>query len=232
LSDIDLRAYFDSWIEDEARCHSIKQQIKDKIQAWHQIGVEIDGYWPRRIPDIESRLNAIRSGENFDPDPCLWTIWGYYLPTDIANNTIIEDPFQILSNWKDQLQTYPQNLKNAVIKKHLASALYWRNDYHYINKVQRADTVFCSGLANLLVHDLIQIIFALNHTYYSGDGWNLAYIKTFTKVPVDFTREVEKALLVHDPHEFGEQRAALCRLIDQVEQLVKDCSLDSHDQRI
>ena len=117
LSDIDLRAYYDSWIEDEVRCNSVKQEIKDKIQAWHKIGVRIDGYWPRRIPVIESRINSILSGENADPDPCQWTIWGYYLPTDIANNTIIEDPFQILANWKVQLQTYPLKLKDAVIKK-------------------------------------------------------------------------------------------------------------------
>ena len=220
FSDIDLRAYYDAWIADESLLGELKQKINDKIAGWAGKGVLIDGYWPRRIEAIDTRLRSILSGANIDPDPCIWTIGGYYLPTDIMNNTIIEDPYRILANWQGQLRAYPDAYKQAVIKKYLASAEYWQNDYHYQSKVQRKDIVFCSGIANLLVHDLIQIIFALNNAYYSGDGWNLNYVRSFAAVPAGFASEIEKVLLIGDANDFAWQRDTLCRLIDQVKQLV------------
>ena len=221
LSDIDLRAYYEAWIDDTEKRRHLEQEINGKLRKWSEQGVEIDGYWPRRIADIDARLNAVLSGENTGPDPCIWTIWGYYLPTDIANNTIIEDPRSILAGWKEQLRTYPEPLKKAVIKKHLDSALYWRSDYHYENKVRRQDVLFCMGLASLLVHDLVQVLFALNRAYYSGDGWNLAYLANFTLAPPGFADACADILLVKDPSGLRHQRDRLCRLIDQVEDLVR-----------
>jgi len=107
-----------------------------------------------------------------------------------------------------------------VIKKHLDSALYWRRDYHYENKVKRQDVLFCIGLASLLVHDLVQILFALNHAYYSGDGWNLAYLANFKLTPPGFADACTDILLVKDPSVLQHQREQLCQLIDQVEALV------------
>jgi len=231
FSDIDLRAYYDAWIDDESLLSELKQEIDGKIAGWAMKGVLIDGYWPRQIETIDTRLKSILSGANIDPDPCIWTIGGYYLPTDIINNTIIEDPYRILANWQDQLRAYPCEYKKAVIKKYLASAEYWQNDYHYQSKVLRKDIVFCSGIAYLLVHDLIQIVFALNNAYYSGDGWNLNYIRSFTTAPQGFASEIEKVLLIGDANDYARQRETLCRLIDQVKQLVhkQSSQQDQHE---
>jgi len=221
MSDIDLRAYYENWIPDTDRLTTLRQTIDLHIKDWRRQGIEIDGYWPRRISEIDDRLQSILDGSSPDPDPCIWTIWGYHLPTDLANNTIIEDPFAIISTWQRQLQTYPDKLRNHMIKKHLDSALYWRHDYHYQNKVARQDTLFCAGLASLLAHNLVQVIFALNRVYYSGDGWNLNYIARFHLVPPGFCSELESVLLVGDPEQYPKQRERLCRLIDSVEHLVK-----------
>ncbi len=224
MSDIDLRAYYDQWISDAGQLAELKHEINRRIAAWKQQGVEIDGYWPRQIAAIDARLQAILDGTDPEPDPCVWTIWGYHLPTDLANNTIIEDPFAVIAGWQKQLQTYPDGLRANIIKKHLNRALYWRHDYHYKSKVIRQDTVFCAGLASLLVHDLIQVVFALNRAYYSGDGWNLTYMANFPILPPGLCAELETVLLVGDPAGFQAQHERLCQLIDTVEQLVKENS--------
>lgn len=220
LSDIDLRTYYDAWIDDDSLRKLVQLEIDEKIFNWAKCGVKIDGYWPRPIFEIDSKLEAIIRGTNTDPDPCRWTIWGYYLPTDIVNNMIIEDPFFILKKWKKQLLIYPDVMKNQIIKKNLNNILYWRNDYHYESKVNRKDILFCTGLASLLIHNMVQIIFSLNNIYYSGDGWNLKFIETFTIVPTGFIDEIPKILLMNDIAGFKKQRTKLCHLIDQIEQLV------------
>jgi hypothetical protein len=150
----------------------------------------------------------------------VWTIWGYYLLPDIRGQAIVEDPFNVIGGWQQRLQVYPPRLKKAILDRHLASVRYWRNDYHYRNKLERGDVVFAAGLTSRLVHDLIQILFALNDTYYIGDGRNLETVEGFALAPAEFTRKV-RAILYPPPADdiLGAQHAALVSLIDEVTQL-------------
>jgi hypothetical protein len=126
-SDLDVRLFFDDLAQPWDKLADIRKMLDGIISAWGARGLFIDGYWPRRIADIESELALWISGE-VTPTDFVWTLWGYQMPTDLTNQWIIEDPFGVISGWQELLATYPPALKQAILDRHLASARYWRDD--------------------------------------------------------------------------------------------------------
>jgi hypothetical protein len=152
----------------------------------------------------------------------VWTVWGYQLLPDLYHQQPLEDPHGIVAGWQARLAVYPAALQKALVDKHLGSLRYWRNDYHYANKTQRQDVVFLAGLSVKLVHDIIQVLFALNETYYVGDGYNLDYLACLPVQPPDLANRL-RAILYPLPSAalFAEQRNGLLTLIDEVDALAK-----------
>lgn len=217
-SDIDFRLFCDRLLSNSDDW-LMMDELGPAIQRWSDQGITIDGCWIRKIEDVSAKLDQWCQGILI-PDDLVWTIWGYYLPTDINNQYVLDDPFGVLAGWKEQLRQYPAPLKRSLLKKHFDSVRYWRDDYHYRHKVNRADVVFLAGLSSRLVHDLIQILFALNETYYIGDGNNLAYVSQFAHAPENFAAKVEAILY---PGEAGleQQRERLADLINETEALAR-----------
>ena len=177
LSDIDLRTYYNTWNSNADELSYANKTLDEIIAKWDKKGVKIDGFWPRSISEISNGLDKILSGKEIVPPHCVWTIWGYHLATDIQNNSIIEDPYNVISEWQRKLSLFPEVMRRAIIQRYHSSLDYWIKDYHYENKVVRGDVLFCLGLANRLINHMIQILVALNRVYYCGDGWNLEYMK-------------------------------------------------------
>ncbi|MGC9349295.1 MAG: nucleotidyltransferase domain-containing protein [Anaerolineae bacterium] len=214
-SDLDFRLF----CERRSATPEARAELQAAIDRWRERDVTIDGCWVRTIDEIDRELVRWMDG-TAQPTPMVWTIWGYYLPTDIYNQAVIEDPFGVVARWKTQLQTYPPKLKETLLEKHLGSMRYWREDYHYRHKVARRDPIFLSGLASRLVHDMAQVLFALNETYYVGDGNNLDFIRKFEHVPDGFGTRVEKALYPQTSDDRYEvQYQTLVELMDDVEEL-------------
>jgi hypothetical protein len=215
-SDVDFRLFHEQdlpWLDTNPQLWAAYIEAENR---WRGQGIFIDGVWARKIGDIDAALNRWISGEA-KPDDLVWTIWGYHLLPDIHHQAILEDPFNVIGEWKQRLRVYPPKLKQAVLRKHLGSARYWRQDYHYANKVRRGDAVFLAGLTSRLVHDLIQILFALNETYYVGDGQNLNFVEKFNIKPDGFADRV-KAILYPAASDdlFQRQYDSLAGLIDEV----------------
>ncbi len=189
------------------------------LERWKGKGVFVDGVWTRRIDVIDKALDRWLDGE-IKPDDIFWTVWGYHLLPDIYHQAEIEDPYGVIAGWKQRLAPYPPKLKKAVLEKHLYSLRYWRNDYHYANKVKRSDVVFLAGLSARLVHDIMQVLFALNETYFVGDGQNLDFAEQFTIKPEHLSTRIH-AILYPRPCEnmFTRQRQALCDMIDEIDRL-------------
>ena len=210
-SDIDFRLF----------CERVPQQperwaeTNAAIERWGQQGVMIDGVWPRTIAEIDTALDAWLAG-SAQPQPMVWTVWGYRILPDIYHQHTILDPYSIIAGWKERLRVYPPALKGAILKQNLASLRYWRQDYHYAHKVQRGDVVFLAGLTSKLVHEMIEILFALNETYFVGDGSNLAFAEKFHILPEDFAGRVARILYPHAPDTLETQYRDLCALVDQV----------------
>ncbi len=220
-SDLDFRLYGDDLLTDPEKISEITRQFQVLVTRWQEKGYRIDDYWPRKIADIDRTLEECLSGTLKRVD-YTWTIWGYHILPDVYHQYILDDPFGVMRGWKERLSVYPPGLKQALLEKHLASVRYWRADYHYLNKVRRQDVVFLSGLTSRLVHDVIQILFALNETYYVGDGNNLEYAEKFAYVPENFSTRVEQILFPgNSPDTFMRQREQLVALINDAEKLVE-----------
>lgn len=219
-SDFDFRLYFDEYAG-EPRTKDGWEQVRKIIDMWRERGRVIDGVWAREIAEIDSKLSAWCSGDMSAPD-LTWTIWGYYLPTDIANQHIIDDPSGVLAGWKAKLSTYPVALKKAVIDKYLPFIRYWRDDYHYEFKMDRKDSVFAFGLAMKITHAIVQLIFALNEHHFVGDGKNMDFIAGMEIAPVGFSEKVDDILLCTSaPGDLPMQRLKLIALITEVDRLVE-----------
>jgi hypothetical protein len=108
-----------------------------------------------------------------------------------------------------------------VLRKHWGALRYWRADYHYASKVRRGDVVFLAGLSAKLVHHLMQVLFALNETYYVGDGQNLEFAEQFRCKPLALSARVAAALYPPPaPTMLEQQRDTLLGLIDDTERLL------------
>ena len=185
------------------------------IERWKKQGINIDGVWPRTVGEIDAAIDSWFSG-TIHPGEKVWTIWGYYVLTDINNQYVIEDPYGIIAAWKERLRVYPAAMKQAILAKNMASLRYWQPDYHYAHKVQRGDVVFLAGISSKLVHEVIQILFALNETYYVGDGANLAFVEKFRIAPANFSARVQAILYPQGPEAAANQYSTLVALIDEV----------------
>jgi hypothetical protein len=223
-SDLDFRLFCDRQLSPpEAFCEAYAQ-LQEAIDRWAARGMTIDGCWVRTVGEIEQQLERWVRGEG-QPYDLVWTIWGYYVLTDVYNQWVIDDPDGILAGWRARLATYPPPLKEAIVKERLQSLRYWRQDYHYQHKVERGDIVFLAGLSSRLVHDIIQILFALNETYYCGDGNNLVFTERFALAPERFSEKV--AAILYPGQGEGALQAQydeLAGLIDEVEALVEQVS--------
>jgi hypothetical protein len=221
-SDVDFRLFHEDDLPGTGAAPALWQGYFAAEAKWRECGVIIDGIWPRKISQIDAALDGWLAGE-IRPDPLVWTVWGYHLLPDIYHQAIIEDPYDVIGGWQRRLAVYPPALKKALLDKHLGSVRYWRQDYHYQNKVRRGDVVFLAGLTTRLVHDLIQILFALNETYFVGDGQNLDFVRRFRIAPPHFAGKVQGILYPESGEEvLVRQYEALVALIDEVVALAGD----------
>ncbi|MDO9417085.1 DUF4037 domain-containing protein [Pararhizobium sp.] len=219
-SDYDFRVYAKAFKGPELEQTSAWGRFEEVWRLWEARGLRIDGVWWREYGSVQRKLDAWMSGTAV-ADPYVWTIWGYHLPTDLAHQIIITDPDGILTGWKAQLSTYPEALRKSIIAKHLPVLRYWAADYHYASKVQCGDAVFLAGLTAKLVQAILQIIFALNRTYYPGDGWNLAIADGFATLPRSFGARMAAILQpCNDSNSVQRQRAELIAIISELEVLV------------
>jgi hypothetical protein len=213
-SDLDFRLFCDAPVGGEA-CYQTPewQRFVDRVEHWRSQGVNIDYCWIRSVADIDGQLDAWLSGHG-QATEMVWTLWGYHVLTDIANQQVIVDADGLIARWHARLTPYPLVLKQAILAKHVASLTYWQTDYHYRHKVMRGDVVFLAGMSARLVHDMLQVLFALNECYYVGDGNNLCYLATFAIKPADAEERITVALqMLHDPEH---QYQLLQRLIADV----------------
>jgi len=214
-SDYDFRVYYDTRIREE-HWKRIMTELDACIQRWDGLGIKIDGIWARNISQTNDALDAWLGGKG-QPEDHVWCVWGYHILTDIFNQFVLEDPYGVAMGWKERLGVYPTSLRSLLIAKHAASLRYWRSDYHYKSKVAREDIVFLASITARLVHDIMQILYALNGVYYPGDGMNLELAKHFTVVPESFSERIHTILYPYSSTGvFLAQYENLMRLIDDI----------------
>ena len=220
-SDIDFRLFCDETVGKPYSAESPTwPAFCAAVERWRDVGVNIDYVWVRTVTDIDAQLDSWLRGDLPKVDH-VWTLWGYHFLTDIANQAVISDPDGLIAMWQARLVPYPVALQQAIFKKYAGSLRYWRDDYHYRNKVERGDVVFLASITPRLINDIMQVVFALNQTYFVGDGNNLYYCEKFAVQPDAFVMRVSEILYpAPHPERFSRQYAQLGVLIDEVLALI------------
>lgn len=220
-SDFDFGIYYEKPAVKEVRRQAYKETQR-LIKKWKLKGIVVDDVWPRTYAEVDEEVDKWLAG-NGTAETFVWTIWGYNILTVIYNQQVIEDSCGKIAEWNERLSLYPKELKVSIISKHSASLIYWRNDYHYLNKVHRKDVVFLASLTTRLIHDMMQTIYAVNEVYYPGDGMNLKYTEQFELKPERFEERIADILhLTGTEDEYESQYEKLVGLIDDVLKLTKE----------
>lgn len=218
-SDYDFRVYAHAYRPDLKQTEQWNR-FEMAMHEWQIEGVRMDGIWMRSYAGVARDLDAWLAGTAI-PKSFEWTIWGYHLPTDLASQQIVNDPEGRLAGWKDQLATYPEPLREAVLRQYREILQYWAADYHYESKVDRRDLVFLVGITGKLANAILQVVFALNRAYYPGDGWNLPMAAELPLLPPDFLSRMTAILEPgRDPDAFRRQRTELIAMIADLEVLI------------
>ena len=79
------------------------------------------------------------------------------------------DPNGYLTRHKELVATYPEPLRDAIIRCFMARAETWLDNFHYDTAITRCDLLFTAPIILHTVLDMVQIVFALNRTYFTGD---------------------------------------------------------------
>ena len=79
-----------------------------------------------------------------------------------------------------------------------------------------------ASLTARLVHDILQVLFALNECYYPGDGSNLKFTKAFSLKPQYLEERITQVFQLTDAENtFDVQYQNICSLIDDTLKLVE-----------
>jgi hypothetical protein len=218
-SDYDFRVYAHAYRDDLKQTRQW-QRFESTMRAWQAEGLRMDGIWMRHYAGVDRDLTAWLAGTAI-PKSFEWTIWDYQLPVDLHTQQIIHDPEGRLAGWKEQLSSYPEPLRAALLARYRHILRYWAKDYHYESKVDRRDLVFLVGITGKLANAIMQVLFALNRAYFPGDGWNLPMAAELPRLPPNFISRMTSILDPgHGPDAHRRQRAELIAMIADVEVLI------------
>ncbi len=122
------------------------------------------GYTRRIVADcLEGRYRII---------PATWTSNGYYTFIHLCELSFvrpIHDPDGVLAQLQEQARVYPPKLKRAIYQDFMGRASTWLWNFHYDSAIARQDLLFCAPIVQHTVLDMVQVIFALNERYFTGD---------------------------------------------------------------
>jgi hypothetical protein len=186
--------------------------------------------WLRNVQSVEKTLQMCIEGQ-IERACVVWTVMGFYnyvALSDIQKMQIIEDPSGILGRWKARIAEYPAPLREAVVGRYLAEAQFWPENFHYRSAVERGDILYTSGIVQQVVYALIQVVFALNRTYFPGEKKVGVSLEKLALQPWEFYQRIRELVYPgagSSPPNAGSiadlraQQEALGRLVNDVKQL-------------
>ena len=193
-------------------------------------GIKIE-VWFRHIDHISGIISECQQGI-VKHDLVTWAVMGFYnhcTLSDLYSMRPLDDPFDVLAQWQETVCDYPPKLRRAIIDRHLRAAQFWPDNFHYKSAVERVDKIYIAGIVQQVIHNLIQVIFALNKTYFPGEKKLNITLDCLPIKPKRFTERIHELLYPGKDvgqEEFSKQRQGLLALMAEVEALAA-ASMDS-----
>ena len=108
----------------------------------------------------------------FEIIPATWTSNGYYTFIYLCELSFIQpvwDPDGVLADYQKKAAVYPEPLRRAILETFMGRAGTWMGNFHYGSAVRRGDVLFTAPIVLHTVMDMVQVVFALNRVYFTGD---------------------------------------------------------------
>ena len=102
----------------------------------------------------------------------MWTTNGYYTYIYLAEASFIkpvDDPYSVIAGYNEKARVYPKKLKESIINEFLGRSAMWLDSFHYESAIEREDIMFIGSIVKNTVLDMVQVIYALNEVYFTGD---------------------------------------------------------------
>ena len=64
---------------------------------------------------------------------------------------------------------FPPKLRASIIDTFMGRAGTWIGNFHYTSAIEREDTLFIAPIVTHSLMDMVQVIFALNGQFFTGD---------------------------------------------------------------
>ena len=187
--------------------------------------------WLRNIGHIEQRIAECREGV-VRREFVTWTTTGFYSHCCLSDLTVmvpLDDPLDIIARWKSQVATYPPKLRQAIVNQHLAAAEFWPENFHYLSAIERQDVIYATGIVQQVVHNLVQVLFALNEVYFPGDKQLDVALAHLPRQPTKLCERIRTLLWPGTPatvQVLSEQRASLRSLLADVRDMAAEAGAE------
>ena len=125
----------------------------------------------RFFSKVRERVEECLDGR-FDIIPQTWTSNGYYTFIYLSELHFIKPVWEsdgFIETYKEKIKQYPEKLRKSIITCFLGRAGTWLYNFHYESAIKREDILFTAPIVLHTVLDMIQVIFALNRIYFTGD---------------------------------------------------------------
>lgn len=163
----------------------------------------------------------------FEIIPATWTSNGYYTFIYLCELSFIQpvwDPDGILAAYQQKAAVYPEPLRRAILETFMGRAGTWMDNFHYESAVRRGDMLFTAPIVLHTVMDMVQVVFALNRVYFTGDKKLEAALANMPYCPDALRPQKLEILLAtaRDPVHLERQRHLLREAWDELSQKVRE----------
>jgi hypothetical protein len=238
-SDLDLYLFARQVLPAEKRARLCQQWgiALQSVTSWGAPGAFVQGgtdfyldglkveCWLRNVDYVDEIVDECKRGI-VRREFVTWTVMGFYRHctlSDLSNMRPVEDPGGILARWKAAVSAYPPKLRATILETHLQAAQFWPDNFHYRTAVERCDVIYTTGIVQQVVHNLIQVLFALNRAYFPGDKRLALAVKHLDVKPQEASRRIVELLSPGDGlarTTLDRQRGELGALVEEVVALV------------
>lgn len=209
-SDVDVYLFADAFLPAARRVERVTAQLGDAARAvswgadepFTEGGTDfsVDGVlvecWLRRATSVEATIADCVQGRVRRKHRA-WTAMGFFDHValgDVHAMRIVDDPAGMLARWKAMVSTYPEPLRDTILRRFMAEAAFWPENPHYLGAVERGDVIYASAIVQQTTQALIQVVFALDRAWFPGEKKLADALAKLPSAPRDFAARLQNVL--------------------------------------
>lgn len=162
--------------------------------AWLTIGGQRVDWLYRDIDFVSSIIDDCHAG-HIRSDYWQQPAYGFHsfmYCTELAICRPLFDPDQVIASLKAKVAHYSPELKHAIVRTFLWSARFTLDNT--TKPAARGDTYIVAGCIARTIHCLVQILYALNETYYLSEKTLATDLRSFRLQPDQFLERITMLL--------------------------------------